>query len=410
LVRLEDGLLRDALLKNLSPTQQTLHHLRLARLLRDDLAQNDWLRASAHFWQAKALWDQDDRQRLPQLFSKVAQVLAARGELEDAFIWLDRIADCFGDANASQELQGANEVIDALIEKAKILERYGRYHQALSVIEELELLLLTSGDDWRAAHILVTKAWLLHNQPAAQGKAAQLAEEALQLLRNQSNTPSHLLDLRTSIEADALAVLGWIAYQRHDFEIARSHYQQALGLQKRLGNQARLAGLLTNLGLILANLGKANAEAYLKEGLAIREKIGDLVGLGRSLNNIGVFYWQKNRLEDARAAYRWALGIQQKLENWSEMALLQSNLGALAFAEGHYHEALSAYQEAKLLFERAREYISSDLLYNLAEVQCHLGNKPAALFALQELQARLAQSPDPELEQDCAILLKKLRQ
>jgi tetratricopeptide (TPR) repeat protein len=82
---------------------------------------------------------------------------------------------------------------------------------------------------------------------------------------------------------------------------------------------------------------------------------------------------------------RLALQIYEELGDLPKQASILNNLGAAAYYEGRWHEALELYERAAELFERTGDVIShADEMYNIGELLCEQGRLAEAEERLTE--------------------------
>ena len=61
------------------------------------------------------------------------------------------------------------------------------------------------------------------------------------------------------------------------------------------------SSVLNRLGAVYYNRGQwADAVRYVEQALTLREKLGDIVGYARSLNNLGILKWASGDWDGAQ--------------------------------------------------------------------------------------------------------------
>jgi tetratricopeptide (TPR) repeat protein len=126
----------------------------------------------------------------------------------------------------------------------------------------------------------------------------------------------------------ALEAAGGIAYWQADLEAARVWYQEALDLARARGDDRAEANALYNLTFAYAWLPEAQADARLvaEESLVVNERLGDRLGIARSLWAIANSYYFEGNSEAALGLCERALVIFQELgdrfmQGWSHYML-----------------------------------------------------------------------------------------
>jgi len=110
-------------------------------------------------------------------------------------------------------------------------------------------------------------------------------------------------------------------------------------------------------------------------------------------NNIGLYYSKNNQLDSAIHYHELAIAINDEIGNLSEMALVESNIGAILFKEGQYQNALLRFQQAyewAVVSKSVRtEMISSE---NLAVIYGTIGLYDRAIHWYNKLKGALDQT------------------
>jgi predicted O-linked N-acetylglucosamine transferase (SPINDLY family) len=129
--------------------------------------------------------------------------------------------------------------------------------------------------------------------------------------------------------ADALHLLGLLAYQRGQNERAIELMEQALA--RRGGN----AACHNNLGLACTAAGRLDeAVTHFREAMRIDP------GFGGAHSNLGTTLSRLGQLDEAAACFRAALGLQP------DQAVLHYNLGNTLLKQASYEEAVACYDRA----------------------------------------------------------------
>jgi predicted ATPase len=109
-------------------------------------------------------------------------------------------------------------------------------------------------------------------------------------------------------EAIGNQVLGIVAHDRGDLEMARPHYEKSLELVRGLDDSWFLSVATNNLGTLHSSQGNLERATELyEESLAIGEAHGDVERRARELNNLALIRYRLGDLTGARELYRDAL-------------------------------------------------------------------------------------------------------
>ncbi len=98
--------------------------------------------------------------------------------------------------------------------------------------------------------------------------------------------------------------------------------------------------------------------------LKMREKIKDLPGISKSLNNIGIIYQNSNRIEEAIEIFDRSLEIKKQLGDSLGIAVNYTNLGKLYIDIGQSETALDYFLRAIKILEKRNEKLGLSLCYN----------------------------------------------
>jgi tetratricopeptide (TPR) repeat protein len=138
--------------------------------------------------------------------------------------------------------------------------------------------------------------------------------------------------------ASLLWHLGELARQQGDYAAARARHEEALTMQRELGDKQGSAYSLKGLGELVREQGDyAAARALLEESLAIWRELGNKRGIADLLLSLGDLTRQEGDYAAAHAHYDECLALDQELGVKGGAVL--GALGDLAADEGDYGEA-----------------------------------------------------------------------
>ena len=226
--------------------------------------------------------------------------------------------------------------------------------------------------------------------------------------------------LQKKQHSGAILILGWIAHQRRDFDVAVERYQQYLGLKPK-DAEARYT-----LGLVLEELGHNElAIEHYKKSIAI---VATNAAVHRQLGDV---YSKLYRLDEAIEPYKTALALQaddvktvinlgnvlhglrrytqsiplyrQALSMQPDNVHVHRHLGASLQRMGQTKEALACFEQALSL---RPDY--ADARIKLAQVLRELGR---AKEAMVEVEEAIKLKPDSsEAHVILALVLRELGQ
>jgi DNA-binding NtrC family response regulator/Tfp pilus assembly protein PilF len=155
------------------------------------------------------------------------------------------------------------------------------------------------------------------------------------------------------LAARALHHLGRIGFRNGDAAGARDHYEQALGLYRRLGDDWRAALVRCDLGLILKNQCEWDAAAAsLQAALETFRRLGRFPSTADALLNLGIVYQKSGEWERAGDCYARAEQAYQQLANPLRLAAVRIALGNVARLQRRFADAEALFGDA---LRRSRE-------------------------------------------------------
>ncbi len=180
------------------------------------------------------------------------------------------------------------------------------------------------------------------------------------------------------------------------FDEARVTCEEAIALQRRLGDESGLAASLTSLGVIYQFGGEYDrSEEAHAEGLAIRRRIGDESGVATSLSNLSSVAYGKNDLARAASFGEESIAIYRRLGHESGLAHALTKIGLVAAAQGEYDRAEELFNEC-LRIQRSVGNTGSTLysVVNLGAVAHKRGNYELAMERYHEALSLLEATPN----------------
>lgn len=165
------------------------------------------------------------------------------------------------------------------------------------------------------------------------------------------------IDGESGLRANALNAAGNLAHWQGDNQQAIVFYNEALALQKIVGNKESIAVILNNLGNIADEQGDyVTAQAYHQECLVLLRELNIPWRTATSLNNLANVLQDQGNCVEAGPLYEESLQIFRQLEDQYNIVNLLINLVRLAYNQDNYTAANEYGHEALKL--------SRDLLYS----------------------------------------------
>ncbi len=255
-------------------------------------------------------------------------------------------------------------------------ERLGGYQQALAwfeaehqVLPGIITLAADAGLDacawqlpWAMADFLDRRGhW---HQWAAIERAALAAATRLGDLAGQAVT-SRLL-------ATSCVRLG-------DYDLARAHLTQCLGLYRQLGDRDGQARAHRGLGCVAADQGRhADALGHDEQSLALYQAVGNQSGQAAALANVGYSHNQVGNYQQARVSCRQALALHRQTGDRAGLAHAWEVLGDAEHNLGNLAEAAQCYRCALAIFrDLGDRYNQANALTDLGDT-CHAAGQLSA--------------------------------
>ena len=216
------------------------------------------------------------------------------------------------------------------------------------------------------------------NLADSQGDYAQATsyhEEALTLQRALGDT----MGIATSLNG-----LGNAAQKQGNYSRAEALHEEALALRRAAADQSSIAASLSNLGIALYLQGKRErAVSLLDEALVLKRALGDTWGTAATLNNLGQMLNGQGQHARSQAMHEEALALRRALGDVYGAATSLRNLGISALERRDYDRATVLLQEALTAQRSLGDKMGiADALGNLAVVAYRRGDhsRAATLF------------------------------
>jgi tetratricopeptide (TPR) repeat protein len=193
-------------------------------------------------------------------------------------------------------------------------------------------------------------------------------------------------------EAEALNVMGLVAFDGRRWEEALGYFERALALYRQVNNLYEIARILNNQGLVLLRNGQLDrAEECYREAISQFRAAEDQIECFKAVMNLGNVFLMKQNYKAAIRQYQEALPTFQRYNYIFDLAYIYNNLG-LAYTGAKEWEIAESYFLAAV--EIWQDQADS---YNLTNVLDNLGDmfiKANQLKKADEILARALQMLD----------------
>jgi tetratricopeptide (TPR) repeat protein len=275
------------------------------------------------------------------------------------------------------ELLNAEEVYNVDTIKANSLIGAGEYELAKRTINNL----LVSSKDYKEKQRLSVELAFAEFEL----KNYLQAEENCNLVLNDS-------ELSFELKGRCYNLKGMLSiYRDNDLKLALKNFQTALKYFNE-GNLLRyVAAMENNIGNIYNILGDYNnAEKHWKLASEINQAIGNLDWDGVILQNIGLFYFSRQKPDLAIESYQKSYKIFISLGNELNRGLILINLGEVYLRVCEYEKSLNSLNEAVKLFEKMKnEEEVAESIFQLGKLYFSVGYTLKLEEKIKQLEEKL---------------------
>ena len=321
--------------------------------------------------------------------SSLSQLADALATLDRVQTWLTRLED----AEECRELTA-----DVLLRQERLCETLGLRQRQLRIAEELISLLAPFGPSAKLA-----EAYLRQGDVCTLLRRFDAADRALHTALRMTRERPEGAD--RGAERNVLRSIGLLRSHEGRHEDAIAVFEQALAIDRELGDAPAAAGELASLGNILRKIGRPEdglraLEAAL-DGLtteanwmkrsavkvvmaAARRDLGDVEGALRDLDGLAAealerrnsgpasfallqiahIHLQQGRVQESLQTYRSAVDLTRRGGNAEGLVQSLRALGEVLFGLGQFAEALPALREAAGLFAQLENREAEGMMWS----------------------------------------------
>ncbi|MEO7326236.1 MAG: tetratricopeptide repeat protein [Dokdonella sp.] len=210
-----------------------------------------------------------------------------------------------------------------------------------------------------------------------------------------------------SAEAETRNALG-IGYERlGQPDAAIEQYQRAAATREKLGDQIGLSRTLRNLAIVHSVSGHRElAEKTLDRARVILEKIGDRANLADLYNDRGVIAEERGDFDAAIDAYREGLAMRQQLGEQNLVAESLDNVGFGSYQMGRFDDAQVYWKQALSAYEQLDDHVRMlTVEQNMGLLDLARGHFAAAR---KRLESTLPRAEDGQLSEQVSVTLVDL--
>jgi predicted ATPase/transcriptional regulator with XRE-family HTH domain len=197
--------------------------------------------------------------------------------------------------------------------------------------------------------------------------------------------------------AASFTSLGAIFYARGEHDRAEELHAESLAIQTRLGDDTGVASSLSSLASVAFGKQDFQRTAALSEqSVAIYRRLGNEWGVTNALMKIGLAAAGERKYERAEEFFNECLRLRQAIGTIGSVYVAVVNLGTVAYKRGNYQLALARYHEALDLLDSMPDKDGlAAILEALAATISALGNpaRGARLFGAMDALRRTVHVP-----------------
>jgi non-specific serine/threonine protein kinase len=147
--------------------------------------------------------------------------------------------------------------------------------------------------------------------------------------------------------ARAHNALGVLCVEARDLAEAEARFTASLEISRAIGDEANIAGRLSNLGIVAERRGRGKeAHAFHEQALDMYTRLGDARGAAMTRLNLGVILHVGGKLAQAEKLYRDCLPEFERAGDHFRAATAHRNLGEICFSRKDWRGAMRAFARA----------------------------------------------------------------
>jgi DNA-binding winged helix-turn-helix (wHTH) protein/tetratricopeptide (TPR) repeat protein len=273
-----------------------------------------------------------------------------------------------------------------------VYNRTGRLDEAEAA--ETEALEIARGlGDAELSGGILTNLSIIAEDRGDLAKAAELLDRAILAYRESG---------REVPPGQVYSALANLAIDQGQLDTADAQLERALAAFRLVGDRRRTAMMLNNHGLVRRQQGRLDeAEALHLQSYAMREELGDTMGMGRIDNMLASLYLARGQFQAARESAQRAADIARRTQDRLFEGTALSHRGSAELELGELDAAEHSFRESREVFVEIQDHLRvllSDL--RIARVGLSRGAPGDAEIVGAEVlaAARVAKLNGPEIE------------
>lgn len=229
---------------------------------------------------------------------------------------------------------------------------------------------------------------LLADHAEAHGGSAAVREDSLTAHARREDALAARARREDALAARLVVDIAGIRYRQGRYAACVAEALPVLEPAAAGGHRDVLANAYYLLHAAYGDLGSPEVARYRDLALPIYEELGDLVGQGNVLNNLGIEAYFEGRWDDALALYRRSRDAKSRAGDIANAATQSNNEAEILSDQGHLPQADALLRDALRVWAAAGYQIGVALATsNLGRAAARAGRHDEALGLLEEAEA-----------------------
>ncbi|MFX0122193.1 MAG: tetratricopeptide repeat protein [Candidatus Hodarchaeota archaeon] len=237
----------------------------------------------------------------------------------------------------------AEDHLDSIIVKSRILERKGNLQEALELSNQAISESQINGSERQQLEALINHGHIVY-MLGDYLELAQVIPKGEKLLTSIEEEPQQVIKEYRG----ALAYLkGVLLFQKGETSQALEEFERSLLISQGLENKHDMVESLIMIGWTHLNVtGKLKlAFDYFERSLTVSEELGNPLQIAFSLNNLGNYYLESGNYNEALSYYEKSLALYRDLDNKARQVAPYNNIALIFQAKEKYELALDYFDK-----------------------------------------------------------------
>jgi tetratricopeptide (TPR) repeat protein len=187
-------------------------------------------------------------------------------------------------------------------------------------------------------------------------------------------------------EGQIYSQLGLLYGRLGDYQQSNFYDEQALAVQREIGDLHGEAVTLSNQGEVLRSMGQAQqARVNFEQALQLNKQTYDAHLECVVLHNMGLLLQNNQNYQQAMQYYQQSLKLAQSLQDRENVGMILTNMGMLLFEQGHMQESLALFISALQVRQSVHDRTIGTLVLFLQTLEQKIGPEEFARLRQEAL-------------------------